>query len=72
MSGNGGPRWAAGGPRWATVTGTLAVLAIMVSLTLMQGQMHGRIDDMRREVLEEVRDLREDMQAEFAKLNARA
>ena len=72
MSGNGGPRWATGGPRWATVTGTLAVLAIMVSLTLMQGQMHGRIDDMRREVLEEVRDLREDMQAEFAKLNARA
>ena len=59
MSGNGGPRWATGGPRWATVTGTLAVLAIMVSLTLMQGQMHGRIDDMRREVLEEVRDLRE-------------
>ena len=72
MSGNGGPRWTTGGPRWATVTGTLAVLAIMVSLTLMQGQMHGRIDDMRREVLEEVRDLREDMQAEFAKLNARA
>ena len=72
MSGNGGPRWTTGGPRWATVTGTLAVLAIMVSLTLMQGQMHGRIDDMRREVLEEVRDLRDDMQAEFAKLNARA
>ena len=72
MSGNGGPRWTTGGPRWATVTGTLAVLAIMVSLTLMQGQMHGRIDDMRREVLEEVRDLREDMQAEFAKLNARS
>ena len=66
MNGNGA------GPRWATITMTVTAIAIMVSLTIMQGQMHGRIDDMRREVLEEVRDLRDDMQAEFASLKAQA
>ena len=60
------------GSRWSVVTVALSAVALVVSLTILQGQVHGRIDALRGEVLTEVRALRVEMRAEFHRLNGAA
>ena len=57
------------GSRWSVVTVALSAVALVVSLTILQGQVHGRIDALRGEVLTEVRALRVEMRTEFHRLN---
>ena len=55
---------------WPSITVLVSALAIVISLTILQGQTHGRIDAVRSEVLTEVRALRSEMREEFQSLRA--
>ena len=56
---------------WPSVTVVFACIAIVVSLTILQGQTTSRVDSVRTELLNEVRALRAEMRSEFQQLRTR-
>ena len=56
------------GNAWPTITVIFACIAIVVSLAILQGQTTSRVDMVRSELLNEVRELRSEMRAEFQRL----